>query len=296
MCLCPTPMLGRIPRQIRDRPATRWQIPRRRNERTIKFNNSKRLRNNTKTPVFQMSIHPDVIEVNPLRKCLLNFIIKIDMTPKEFIKIWPVLRRQVMSLHVPWLDEMSSSDNDPFRVLISCLLSLRTKDKVTGEASERLFKLARTPKALSKLPTQKIESTIYPVGFYRVKAKRIRNLSRVILRKHNGKVPNTIEELLLLKGVGRKTANLVATLGYGQDGICVDTHVHRITNRLGLVRTKTPTRTEFALREIVPVRYWKELNSLLVAFGQGICKPISPLCSRCRVRSSCNRVGVTLHR
>jgi endonuclease-3 len=220
----------------------------------------------------------------------------IDMTVKEFIKIWPVLKRQVMSLHVPWLDEMSSSDNDPFRVLISCLLSLRTKDKVTGEASERLFKLARTPRTLSQLPAKKIERTIYPVGFYRVKAKRIRDLSRVILLKHNGKVPNTIEELLLLKGVGRKTANLVVTLGYGQDGICVDTHVHRITNRLGLVRTKTPTRTEFALREIVPVRYWKELNSLLVAFGQGICKPISPLCSRCRVRPSCNRVGVKFHR
>jgi len=221
---------------------------------------------------------------------------KIDMTVKEFIRIWPALKRQVMSLHVPWLDEMSSSNNDPFRVLISCLLSLRTKDKVTGEASERLFKFARTPKALSQLSVKKIERTIYPVGFYRVKAKRIKDLSRVILRKHNGKVPNTIDDLLMLKGVGRKTANLVATLGYGQDGICVDTHVHRITNRLGLVRTKTPTHTEFALREIIPVRYWKELNSLLVAFGQGICKPISPLCSRCRVRPFCNRVGITLHR
>lgn len=218
------------------------------------------------------------------------------MTVKEFIRIWPVLKRQVMSLRVPWLDEMSSSDKDPFRVLISCLLSLRTKDKVTGEASERLFELARTPEALSQLPLKKIERLIYPVGFYRVKAKRIRDLSRVIVRKHNGQVPNTLEGLLLLKGVGRKTANLVATLGFGQDGICVDTHVHRITNRLGLVRTKTPSATEFALREIVPVRYWKELNSLLVAFGQGICKPVSPLCSRCRIRSSCNRVGVTFHR
>ncbi len=223
-------------------------------------------------------------------------MMKRVMTVKEFIKMWPVLKRQVMSFHVPWLDEMSSSDHDPFRVLISCLLSLRTKDKVTGEATERLFELARTPKALSQLSAKKIERTIYPVGFYRVKAKRIRDLSRVILRNYNGKVPNTIEGLLLLKGVGRKTANLVATLGYGQDGICVDTHVHRITNRLGLVKTKTPTRTEFDLREIIPVRYWKELNSLLVAFGQGICKPISPLCSRCRVRSSCDRMGVTLHR
>ena len=218
------------------------------------------------------------------------------MTVKEFVRIWPILKRQVTSLHVPWLDEMVSSDHDPFRVLISCLLSLRTKDKVTGEASERLFKLARTPKTLSQLSTRQIERTIYPVGFYRVKARRIRDLSKVILRKHNGKVPNTIEDLLTLKGVGRKTANLVTTLGYGQDGICVDTHVHRISNRLGLVRTKTPAATEFALRDIVPVRYWKEMNSLFVAFGQGICKPISPLCSRCRVRSSCNRVGVKVHR
>jgi len=231
-----------------------------------------------------------------LRRGHLQFIINVNMTIREFIKIWPVLKRQVMSLQVPWLDEMSSSDNDPFRVLISCLLSLRTKDKVTGEASGRLFKLARTPKTLSQLPVKKIERTIYPVGFYRVKAKRIRDLSRVILQKHNGRVPNTIEELLVFKGVGRKTANLVVTLGYDKDGICVDTHVHRITNRLGLVKTKTPTQTEFALRKIVPVRYWKELNSLLVAFGQGICNPISPLCSRCRVRASCNRVGVNLHR
>ena len=218
------------------------------------------------------------------------------MTPKEFIKAWPILKRQVKSLHVPWLDEMTSEERDPFKVLISCILSLRTQDKVTGEASRRIFALAQTPEGLSKLSVEKIEKAIYPVGFYRVKARRIREMSREIIEKYDGRVPDTIEELLTLGGVGRKTANLVVTLGYKKDGICVDTHVHRIPNRWGLITTKTPLQTEFTLREILPVRYWKELNSILVAFGQGICKPISPLCSQCKINSFCARVGVTYHR
>jgi len=218
------------------------------------------------------------------------------MTLKEFIKAWPILMRQVSSLKIPWLDEVAAEEQDPFKVLISCILSLRTQDKVTGEASRRLFNLAQTPEALSKLPVTKIEKTIYPVGFYRVKARNIKQISREIIAKHRGEVPDTIEELLTLKGVGRKTANLVVTLGHGKDGICVDTHVHRIPNRWGLIRTKTPHQTEFTLREILPVRYWKELNSHLVAFGQGICKPISPLCSQCKIYSYCDRVGVTYHR
>jgi endonuclease-3 len=218
------------------------------------------------------------------------------MTSKEFIKAWPILKKQVKSLQVPWLDQVASAERDPFMVLISCILSLRTQDKVTGEASRRLFKLAQTPEALSKLSVKKIEKTIYPVGFYRVKARNIKQISAEIITKHHGKVPDTIEKLLTLKGVGRKTANLVVTLGYGKDGICVDTHVHRIPNRWGLIRTKTPHQTEFTLREILPVRYWKELNSHLVAFGQGICKPISPLCSQCKIYSYCERVGVTYHR
>ena len=218
------------------------------------------------------------------------------MTPKEFIKFWPVLKRQVQSLQQPWVDQMSSRERDPFKVLISCILSLRTKDKVTGEASERLFRLAQTPEGVAKLSVSKIEKAIYPAGFYRVKARTIRDLSKQILQKYNGRVPDTIEELLLLKGVGRKTANLVVTLGYDKEGICVDTHVHRISNRWGLVKTKTPHETEFALRAALPVRYWKQLNGYLVAFGQGICRPISPLCSRCQIRSACDRVGVVLSR
>jgi len=218
------------------------------------------------------------------------------MTPDQFRKYWPALKRQVKTLDLPWLDQMVSSERNPFQVLISCLLSLRTQDKVTGEASQRLFRIARTPETISRLSVKRIQKAIYPVGFYRVKAQRIRDLGREIVEKYNGRVPNTIEELLLLKGVGRKTANLVVTLGYDKAGICVDTHVHRITNRWGLVKTKNPHQTEFALREILPIRYWKELNGQLVSFGQGICRPISPLCSRCRVRPVCNRVGVVQSR
>ena len=218
------------------------------------------------------------------------------MTTKEFIKIWPDLRQQVKRLELPWLDVMASRDRDPFRVLISCILSLRTQDKVTGEASERLFHLASTPEKLAVLSLKTIEKAIYPVGFFRVKAGRIKKIGREIAGKYKGHVPDTIDELLTLEGVGRKTANLVITVGYNREGICVDTHVHRITNRWGLIRTKTPEQTEFALRKILPVRYWKQLNSILVGFGQGICRPISPICSRCNIRSSCSRAGVTICR
>ncbi len=191
---------------------------------------------------------------------------------------------------------MAYIDRDPYKVLISCILSLRTQDKTTGKASERLFKLASTPEAMSGLKVKTIEEAIFPVGFYRVKAVRIREMSREIIDRYNSKVPDEIDELLKLKGVGRKTANLVVTLGYNKPGICVDTHVHRITNRWGYVKTKTPQETEFALRKKLPKQYWLEINGLLVAFGQGICKPISPLCSMCNIKDYCARVGVEKHR
>lgn len=214
------------------------------------------------------------------------------MTREEFETLWPVLGKQVRKLHLPWLDRMADSDRDPFRVLVSCILSLRTKDQVTGQASDRLFRLASTPGEMSELQVGKIEKAIYPVGFYRVKAARIRKISHEIEERYHGRVPDTIDELLSMDGVGRKTANLVMTLGYDKNGICVDTHVHRIVNRWGLVRTRTPLQTEFALREMLPVRYWKRLNGVLVAFGQGICKPLSPLCSCCSIHAFCVRVGV----
>jgi len=220
------------------------------------------------------------------------------MNTQTINKLWPLLKKQVKGLDVPWLENMAnqSMQRDPFKVLISCILSLRTQDKTTGIASERLFKLAPDVKTMSKLPVKTIEKTIYPVGFYKVKAQRIKELCNILIKKYNAKVPDELDELLKLKGVGRKTANLVVTLGYKKPGICVDTHVHRITNRWGYVKTKTPEQTEFALREKLPPKYWLEINGLLVAFGQGICRPISPMCSRCSINRYCEKVGVTIYR
>jgi endonuclease-3 len=191
---------------------------------------------------------------------------------------------------------MAARERNPFKILISCILSLRTQDRTTGEASGRLFSLASTPEEMAILSIREIERAIYPVGFYRVKAQRIRAMSREISEKYESRVPDEIDELLKLKGVGRKTANLVVTLGYDKPGICVDTHVHRITNRWGLVKTRTPGETEFALREVLPRKYWKEINALLVAFGQRICKPVSPLCSACSLNANCMKRGITRHR
>jgi endonuclease-3 len=184
------------------------------------------------------------------------------------------------------------SDRDPFRILISCLLSLRTKDKTTSEASARLFTLAHTPAAMLALPLKKIERSIYPVGFYRTKAKSIHLICERLLGVYGGIVPDSIEELMTLPGVGRKTANLVVTVGYRKPGICVDIHVHRITNRWGYVKTKSPGETEQALRRTLPKRYWITFNDLLVPYGQNLCQPVSPFCSRCKVIEYCDRVGV----
>jgi endonuclease-3 len=191
---------------------------------------------------------------------------------------------------------MAETYGSPFRVLISCILSLRTQDSTTAQASQRLFALADSPQSMLKLTAKKIAKTIYPVGFYRTKAKVIREICAVLIRQYAGRVPDDIDELLKLKGVGRKTANLVVTLGYRKPGICVDTHVHRISNRWGYVRTKKPEETEFALRDKLPKLYWIEYNDLLVSFGQHLCRPISPLCSQCPVDKYCDKVGVTLSR
>jgi len=184
----------------------------------------------------------------------------------------------------------------PFEVLVSTILSLRTKDEVTHAACERLFAVARTPEALLALPQQQLARLIYPVGFYTTKAKRIHQVSRLILENHDGRVPDEIDALLALPGVGRKTANLVLAEGFRKPAICVDTHVHRISNRIGLVNTPTPEKTEFALRKVLPTAYWRRFNKLLVAFGQAICRPLSPFCSRCPVAGMCPRRGVTRSR
>jgi len=202
------------------------------------------------------------------------------------------LRREVPRWRPTAIGQMAERSRDPFRVLIACLLSLRTKDETTGPASERLFALADTPEKMLRLAPEQIERAIFPVGFYRTKARVVLGISRDLIERFGGEVPNRIDALLTLKGVGRKTANLVVTQGFNKPGICVDTHVHRISNRLGYVRTGNPEKTEVALRAKLPRRYWIGYNDLLVSFGQNICLPVSPRCSECPVRASCPRVGV----
>ena len=209
----------------------------------------------------------------------------------NFDDIVTILKRENKKYIVPIVTIVSMTKS-PFMVLISCILSLRTKDKVTAEASNRLFKLADNPQKMLGLSIKNIEKAIYPVGFYKTKAKRIKEICRVLLDDYEGVVPNEIDELLKLNGVGRKTANLTVTLGYGKLGICVDTHVHRISNRLGLVKTKTPEQTEFALRKKLPQKHWLIYNDLLVTYGQNLCVPISPWCSKCKIFKYCKRVGV----
>lgn len=200
---------------------------------------------------------------------------------EEDIKVWqePIVGRV-------------SREGDPFKVLIATMLSLRTKDNTTAEATERLFAIAATPEALAHTSRIRIEKAIYPVGFYKTKAQNLIAAASLITGKFQGRVPDTMEELLALPGVGRKTANLVLILGFDKLGICVDTHVHRITNRWGYVTTKSPDETEMALREILPERHWKAINNLLVPYGQHRCLPTSPFCSQCRIAVFCERRGV----
>lgn len=196
----------------------------------------------------------------------------------------------------PVVTQFAKRKKDPYKVLISCILSLRTKDETTKEAFRRLFERAQTPQEMLKLSEKEIAELIYPVGFYNTKAKTIKEISRKLVEEYGGRVPDQIEELLKLKGVGRKTANLVVIEGYNKPGICVDTHVHRISNRLGWVKTKTPDETEKRLREILPKQYWQMINRLFVSFGKNVCKPISPLCSRCPLEDICPKIGVNRHR
>lgn len=213
----------------------------------------------------------------------------------NILKTLRLVEKQVKKFRVPSVTQVSRS-KDPYQVLISCILSLRTKDKTTIEASNRLFKVADNPYDMVKLTPRRLERLIYPVCFYRNKARVILEVSRNIIEDFAGRVPNTPEELLKFKGVGRKTANLVLGLGYNIPAICVDTHVHRISNRLGWVKTKTPEVTEEALKKIIPKRRWIDLNNFLVAFGQNICVPISPFCSKCDCFKLCKRRGVSRFR
>jgi endonuclease-3 len=198
---------------------------------------------------------------------------------------------------VPVVTRISrSEEGNPFLILVSTLLSLRTKDETTDKAMEKLTAKVRTPQDLLRLSIQDLEKIIYPVGFYRNKAKTLHRVAQTIIEKYDGEVPGSIDELLTIKGVGRKTANLVVSEAYGKPGICVDTHVHRISNRLGAVVTKNPYQTEEELRRILPKKYWIMYNTLLVAFGRKICQPISPMCSQCLIIHLCKQVGVTRYR
>jgi endonuclease-3 len=185
---------------------------------------------------------------------------------------------------------------DPFWVLIATMLSHRTKEDVTMASCERLFGLAPTPERLARTPVRTIEKTIYPVGFYRTKARAVRDAASRLVVECNGVVPDSMGELLRLRGVGRKTANMVITMGYGKDAICVDTHVHRVSNRLGLVSTNTPNETEYALMEVLPMRWWVGSNEVMVGFGRRVCRPVIPYCSRCPFEDECPMVNVDRHR
>jgi len=208
-----------------------------------------------------------------------------------------IVKREIRRWREPVLGIVARESNrDPFLILISCLLSLRTKDKTTDEASNRLFALARSPEAMLTLPIKSIERAIYPVGFYRTKATSIHAICCQLLDTHGGRVPDSVDELVALPGVGRKTANLVVTVGYRKPGICVDIHVHRISNRWGYITTNTPDESETVLRSTLPKRYWITYNDLLVPYGQNLCLPVSPYCSQCKLTDYCDRVGVTKSR
>ena len=186
--------------------------------------------------------------------------------------------------------KLMDSFKDPYLVLIACILSLRTNDRTTYPATLRMLELAKTPQEMSVVKVDELEKAIYPVGFYKNKAGQIIELSKQIVEKYNGKVPNSIDELCKFRGVGRKTANLVMTLGFGEPAICVDVHVHRIFNRLGYIKTKDPEETEFALRDNLPLEYWIPINTLLVTHGQNVCKPIKPNCSQCPIAQYCDKL------
>lgn len=207
-----------------------------------------------------------------------------------------ILAEAVKGWVTPAVTIVATQDRDPFKVLVSCILSLRTRDQTTAEASARLFALADRPEKLARLELSAVEQAIYPVGFYRVKAQQILDLSRELCDRYGCRVPDDLDELLKFKGVGRKTANLVITLGHGKPGICVDIHVHRICNRWGYVKTATPEQTEAALRKKLPAEYWILINDILVTFGQNQCTPVSPRCSTCPVFQLCDRIGVSKQR
>lgn len=210
--------------------------------------------------------------------------------------VYDVLAKEYERLEKPSVTAIAEKKRDPFRVLVSTIISLRTKDEVTIAASERLFAAADTPEKVLALDTEAMEKLIYPAGFYRNKTQTIKDISAILIEKYAGSVPADIDELVRLKGVGRKTANLVLVEGFQIPAVCVDIHVHRIFNRLGYLSTKDPDKTETELRKKLPQKYWIKLNEMMVTYGKYICRPISPFCSACGLSDSCAKVGVTTRR
>lgn len=214
----------------------------------------------------------------------------------EITKLVAIMGDSIKKFDAALIDRMHQEGVTAFEVLIATLLSLRTKDEVTAKAVERLFKRADDVYSLVEVPVEEIEELIYPVGFYRKKADNIIKISKIILTKYDGLVSESIEQLLELPGVGRKTANLVVSLGHQGDAICVDIHVHRICNRLGIMKTADPYETEMELIKIAPKNIWNEINKVFVVFGQNICRPVSPFCSTCPIAVYCKKVEVAKHR
>lgn len=205
----------------------------------------------------------------------------------EIAEVIDLVEEEIHKFREPIVTQVSHR-RDPYQVLISCILSLRTKDETTRKASERLFDTAKTPREMLKLSEEEIEKLIYPVGFYRTKARNIKKISQILIDKYNSKVPDGFDKLMELPGVGRKTANIVTVFGFDKMGMPIDTHCHRIPNRLGWIKTKTPEQTEFALRELIPKTHWKKFNDIFVTFGQNVCKPVRPLCEKCPVTKYCD--------
>jgi endonuclease III len=214
------------------------------------------------------------------------------ITKKNLSRVISLVSKEVKKYKEPAIERFNRNVSDPFWVLIGCILSLRTKDETTGRVVSALYTAAPTPGKILRLPLKKLTKILYPTGFYRVKTKNVVNISRLIIKKYGGRVPSTIDELLTLPGVGRKTANLVVTVAFNKYGICVDTHVHKIFNRWGFLRTKSADETEFELRKTLPKKYWKKINYRLVTFGQNVCLSVSPWCSRCPVEGYCPKVRV----
>lgn len=208
----------------------------------------------------------------------------------------PRVREAVENHRIPSVTELAGTHKDPFKVLISTVISLRTKDEVTIEAANRLFERASGPVELIDLEEEDVQELIYPAGFYRVKAKHILEIAGILVDNYEGVVPQDQEALMRLPGVGLKTANLTLSEGYGLPYICVDTHVHRISNRLGWVSTSSPEKTEKALQDFLPKQFWIPINELFVRFGQALCSPVSPRCSRCPLADYCPRIGVEKRR